>query len=206
MSQTPTPEEPFDFRCTEFLSSAPTLKSSPPDQGVEIAFVGRSNAGKSSALNTILGRHGMAKTSRTPGRTQLINYFQFEDQKRFVDLPGYGYAKVPPKIKAQIEHILSDYLTNRQCLFGLIMLMDIRRPLTTFDKQLLEFVASSGKPIHILLTKSDKIKRGPANATLLNVKKQFSAYEGQFSVQTFSALKKIGVEQASEVIGRWFSS
>lgn len=208
MSQLPaqTDSEYIDLRNTEFLCSAPNLRQSPPDKGIEIAFVGRSNAGKSSALNAILGRNGIARTSKTPGRTQLINYFEASPDKRLVDLPGYGYAKVPPKIKQQIESLLSEYLSSRQCLFALVMLMDIRHPLTTFDKQLLDFVASRGTPIHILLTKCDKIKRGPANSTLLSVKKQLSIYGDQISAQTFSALKKFGVEQAHDLICHWLSS
>lgn len=206
MNQLPESDQTIDLRQTQFLSSAPNLKVSPPDKGIEIAFVGRSNSGKSSALNAILGRNSMARTSKTPGRTQLINYFEVDEQRRLVDLPGYGFAKVPQRIKQQIEFLLSDYLENRQCLFGLILLMDIRHPLTNFDKELIDFVADRGCPIHILLTKSDKIKRGPANATLLNVKKNLSVYQGKISVQTFSALKKFGVEQANDLVCQWLNS
>lgn len=187
-----------------FLKSAPNLACSPPDIGIEVAFVGRSNAGKSSAINTIVGRNGLAKTSKTPGRTQMINYFEVDEDRRLVDLPGYGFAKIPEKVKQQIENLLSDYLFGRQCLFGIFMLMDIRHPLTSYDKQLLDFMAQTKKPIHILLTKCDKLKRGAANNTLLSVKKSLAAYDHQITIQTFSALKRFGVEQALDRLENWY--
>lgn len=204
MSQIPAQNDVIDLRTTTFLQSAPSLRASPPDKGIEIAFVGRSNAGKSSAINAILGRNGLARTSKTPGRTQVINYFQVDEDRRVVDLPGYGYAKVPQRTKQQIEQILSEYLSNRHCLYGLIMLMDVRHPLTPYDQQLLDYVAALGKPIHILLTKSDKLKRGAANASLLSVKRQLTTFEGQVTIQTFSALKSFGIEQARDVMYQWF--
>lgn len=187
-----------------FLKSAPNLTCSPPDKGIEIAFVGRSNAGKSSAINTIVGRNGLARTSKTPGRTQMINYFEIDPDRRLVDLPGYGFAKIPERVKAQIENLLSEYLFDRKCLHGIFMMMDVRHPLTPYDMQLIDLMAETGKPIHILLTKCDKLKRGPANNTLLSVKKNLMAYENQVSVQTFSALKRFGVEQALEVLNQWY--
>ncbi|HET9844022.1 MAG TPA: ribosome biogenesis GTP-binding protein YihA/YsxC [Gammaproteobacteria bacterium] len=190
---------------TTFLQSAPNLLTSPPDKGIEVAFVGRSNAGKSSAINAIVGKNGLARTSKTPGRTQVMNYFTIDDDRRLVDLPGYGYAKVPTRTKQQIEQLLSEYLSDRQCLHGFFMLMDVRLPLTSYDKQLIDFAAQTGKLIHILLTKCDKIKRGAANSTLLSVKKSLSTYEDQLSIQTFSALKNLGIEQAREVLSDWFN-
>lgn len=203
-----TPLSPFEIlglNRTTFLKSAPNLQVSPPDRGIEVAFVGRSNAGKSSAINAILGINGLAKTSKTPGRTQLINYFGIDDERRLVDLPGYGYAKVSDRIKSQIEQLLNEYLNNRHCLYGVIMLMDIRQPLTSNDKVLIDYLASLSKHVHILLTKSDKLGRGAGINTLLSVQKALSTYEGLITVQTFSALKKFGVEQAREVLGQWLT-
>ena len=138
------------------------LAQCPNDDGCEIAFAGRSNAGKSSAINTLTRNKGLARTSKTPGRTQLINFFQLDEGKRLVDLPGYGYAKVPIAMKRKWDKHLAEYLQLRQSLAGLILLMDIRHPLQEFDLQMLNWAAQAGLPVHILLTKSDKLKRGPA--------------------------------------------
>ncbi len=196
-------QERIDFNQVEFFVSAPNYKAFPNDAGIEVAFVGRSNAGKSSAINTIVGRNGLARTSKTPGRTQSINFFSVDDDRRLADLPGYGYAKVPDRIKKQIEGLLSDYLSSRHSLHGIFMMMDIRHPMTPYDRELLDFMAHTGKPIHILLTKSDKLKRGAANNTLLSVKKQLGAWENQITVQTFSSLKNLGIEQAQDVLNQW---
>ncbi|HKY70088.1 MAG TPA: ribosome biogenesis GTP-binding protein YihA/YsxC, partial [Gammaproteobacteria bacterium] len=144
-----TPEKPpcsINLRNTTFLKSATSLLLSPPDHGIEIAFVGRSNAGKSSALNAIVGQKTLARTSKTPGRTQMLNFFTIDKDRRFVDLPGYGYAKISEEVKEAIEHLLSEYLTQRQSLYGLIFLMDIRRPLTLYDRQFIDFVIQLDKP------------------------------------------------------------
>ncbi|MGK0335481.1 MAG: GTP-binding protein, partial [Candidatus Azotimanducaceae bacterium] len=152
-----------------FLKSAATLQQCPADLGAEVAFCGRSNAGKSSALNCLTDQKKLARTSKTPGRTQLINFFSLSESLRLVDLPGYGYAKVPPKMKAEWQRNLDDYLRGRDSLRGLIQVMDIRHPLREFDKLMLEWSESAELPVHILLTKADKLKRGPQQSTLLGV-------------------------------------
>lgn len=196
--------QPIDFKKVTFLKSAPTLAFSPPDTGIEIAFVGRSNAGKSSALNAIVSQGHLARKSKTPGRTQLINYFELDAERRLVDLPGYGFANVPERIKQQIQEILNTYLSERTCLYGVVLMMDIRHPLTKNDVTLLDFIASIEKPVHILLTKCDKISRNQANQTLLQVRDKLSTNQGKITVQTFSALKNIGIEQAQDMLTEWF--
>lgn len=196
--------EIINIKNAAFLKSAPNLVQSPPDTGIEIAFVGRSNAGKSSALNAIVNQHHLARSSKTPGRTQLINYFRIDDDRRLVDLPGYGFADVPEKTRRQIEVILNSYLSERVCLYGVVLMMDIRHPLTKNDVALLDFITSVEKPVHILLTKCDKISRSQANQTLLSVKDKLSSNGGQISIQNFSALKNIGIEQAQDKLVEWF--
>lgn len=194
----------LDFSKITFLKSAPNLLSSPPDKGSEIAFMGRSNAGKSSAINVICNQAKLARTSRTPGRTQLINYFNVDEERRLVDLPGYGYAKVPEKIQKQIENLLNEYLSSRYCLKGIVLMMDIRHPLLPGDRQLIDYAQKASLPMHILLTKCDKFKRGKSNASLLQVKKALQSYVS-ISVQTFSALQHIGVFEAQSKLEEWFS-
>jgi GTP-binding protein len=194
----------INIKNATFLKSAPTLSLSPPDMGIEIAFVGRSNAGKSSALNAIVNQHHLARSSKTPGRTQLINYFEVDPERRLVDLPGYGYASVPDKTRRQIQAILNSYLSERACLYGVVLMMDIRHPLSKNDITLLDFIASVEKPVHILLTKCDKISRSLANQTLLSVRDKLSSGPGKVTVQVFSALKNIGLEQAEDKIIEWF--
>jgi GTP-binding protein len=160
---------PIKFQSAEFITSAPSLKQCPDDVGCEVAFAGRSNAGKSSAINTLTRNKNLARTSKTPGRTQMINFFQLGEDQRLVDLPGYGYAKVPVAMKAQWDRHMAEYLQARKSLGGLILLMDIRHPLQDYDRQMLNWAAQAGLPVHILLTKSDKLKRGPAQSTLLKV-------------------------------------
>lgn len=192
------------FSSLEFLKSAAAFPHFPPDTGVEIAFVGRSNAGKSSAINAIVGKK-IARTGKVPGQTQLANFFEFPDRnERLVDLPGYGYAKIPDAIRQRIEHLLQDYLTMRSCLKGLILLMDIRHPISSTDRQLLELACDAHRPVHILLTKSDKISRGQAQQTLLQVRKATEAYS-KVSVQTFSALKWLGLEEAQNKLEAWLT-
>ena len=195
-----------NFKNAKFLLSAPTLRQCPADTGCEIAFAGRSNAGKSSAINCLTQNRGMARTSKTPGRTQLINHFEIEQDKRLVDLPGYGYAKVPKAVKAKWDHHLAEYLQLRQSLVGLILLMDIRHPLQDFDRQMLNWAAQAGLPVHILLTKADKIKRGPAKTTLLTVDKLLRDMDPGYtllSVQIFSSLKKIGLDALEKQLNSW---
>jgi GTP-binding protein len=193
---------PFYHRA-KFLKSAAQLKQTPPDTGIEVAFAGRSNAGKSSALNVLCCQKRLARASKTPGRTQLLNFFILDHSRRLVDLPGYGYAKVAEAIKRQWQQSLADYLMHRQCLRGMILLMDIRHPLKDFDLQLLEWNARQGLATHILLTKSDKLKRGAAKATLLKVRREL-AQRPEISVQLFSALKQQGIEECHRVLDTWF--
>jgi GTP-binding protein len=195
-----------NFKNAKFLLSAPTVRQCPEDIGCEIAFAGRSNAGKSSAINCLTQNRSMARTSKTPGRTQLINHFEIEPGKRLVDLPGYGYAKVPKAVKAKWDRHLAEYLQMRQSLVGLILLMDIRHPLQEFDQQMLNWAAQAGLPVHILLTKADKLKRGPAKTTLLTVDKLLRDMDPAYtllSVQIFSSLKKIGLDTLEEQLNSW---
>jgi GTP-binding protein len=190
------------YREIHFLLSVPHPRQAPADSGLEVAFAGRSNAGKSSALNTLTGRKALARTSKTPGRTQHLVFFALDDGRRLVDLPGYGFARVPEAVQRQWGEAMAEYLQQRQSLAGLILLMDIRHPLTDYDWQMLEFCRHADLPVHILLTKADKLKRGPAQNTLLAVRKQLADVP-QASVQLFSATKKQGIEDALKVIGGW---
>ena len=196
------------FQSAEFTTSAPSLKQCPEDSGCEVAFAGRSNAGKSSAINTLTRNKSLARTSKTPGRTQMINYFTLAEGKRLVDLPGYGYAKVPIAMKAQWDRHLAEYLQQRKSLGGLILLMDIRHPLQDYDRQMLNWAAQAGLPVHILLTKSDKLKRGPAQSTLLKVDsflREMDPGVTLLTVQTFSSLKKQGLPELEAQLNLWLS-
>lgn len=198
----------MNFNTVKFLISAQTLQQCPADNGCEVAFAGRSNAGKSSAINTLTRNKGLARTSKTPGRTQLINHFEIEPDKRLVDLPGYGYAKVPKALKAKWDRNLAEYLQNRSSLSGLILLMDIRHPLQDYDQQMLNWAAQAGLPVHILLTKADKLKRGPAMNSLLGVEKLLRDMDPGFtllSAQIFSSLKKTGLPELEEKLTSWLS-
>jgi len=177
----------------EFLTSANTVAQFVPDDGAEVAFAGRSNSGKSSAINAILARRGLARTSKTPGRTQLVNFFSVGEQLRVTDLPGYGYARVPDAVRRHWGKLMDAYFRHRQSLAGLFIVMDVRRPLTDFDQGMLGWAAEAGCPVHILLTKADKLSRGAASAALLSVRKQVG---DDATVQLFSALKGTGVETA----------
>ena len=196
---------PLSFTQAAFLQSAPTLRECPADTGVEVAFAGRSNAGKSSAINTLTRQGKLARTSKTPGRTQLINLFSLTEDKRIVDLPGYGFAKVPKAMKARWDKNLAEYLQGRQSLKGLVLLMDIRHPLQDYDWQMLTWSADCGMPVHLLLTKADKLKRGPAKSTLLQVRKvlEEEGLDALVSVQMFSALKRSGIEELESVLRSW---
>lgn len=190
------------YNRAEFLISVPTPQQAPADEGFEVAFAGRSNAGKSSALNAITCRKSLARTSKTPGRTQHLVFFELDEQRRLVDLPGYGFAKVPDKVKAQWGQAMENYLSQRESLRGLILMMDVRHPLTDFDQQMLGWCAHKQMPVHILLTKADKLKRGPAMNTLQKVKKELTA-QPNVTIQLFSATKKTGVEEALQVLDNW---
>ena len=202
-----TPESPGrpSYRAARFLTSAAKLAQCPPDSGWEVAFAGRSNAGKSSAINSLTGNRKLARTSRTPGRTQLINFFELSDSQRLVDLPGYGFAKVPQAVKQAWTRQLENYLQRRQSLRGLVLMMDARHPLQPFDQQMLEWAVQAAMPVHILLTKADKLKKGPAKNTLLKVRTQLAEHGDLVTVQLFSALKHTGHDQLIEVLDAWLT-
>jgi GTP-binding protein len=185
-----------------FVLSTPDPLQLPADSGAEIAFAGRSNAGKSSALNVLVGVHGLARTSRTPGRTQHLVAFVLPDGRRLVDLPGYGYAKVPEAVRAQWRDALEGYLMRRRSLRALALVMDIRHPLTPFDEQMLAFCAAHDLPCHVLLTKADKLGRGQTAQTLLAVQRELAQLHGVLSAQVFSATAGTGVEAARAALTR----
>jgi GTP-binding protein len=197
---------PLNFRQAQFFISAETLLQCPADVGFEVAFAGRSNAGKSSAINTLTDHKGLARTSKTPGRTQLMNFFSLDTERRLVDLPGYGYAKVSHTQKAKWQKHLNDYLQERQSLKGLVLLMDIRHPLQEYDQMVLKWANASGLPIHILLTKADKLKPNAARNQVFKIKKDLLIYGDNVSAQPFSALEKRGIEELETVLNRWYKS
>lgn len=180
-----------------FILSANAPAQFLPDEGREVAVAGRSNAGKSSAINVIVNRRQFARTSKTPGRTQLVNFFELQGGKRLVDLPGYGFAKVRESMQKHWSDLLQRYFEDRDCLAGLILVVDIRRQLKDFDRQMLALAGSVDLPTHILLTKADKLKRGQASKALLEVKKEL---DGAASVQLFSALNRSGVDEARDIL------
>ncbi|PCI61539.1 MAG: YihA family ribosome biogenesis GTP-binding protein [Gammaproteobacteria bacterium] len=188
-----------------FVISAPDISKLSADTGIEVAFAGRSNAGKSSALNTLTKQNSLARTSKTPGRTQLINVFDIGENKRLVDLPGYGFAKVPLAMKEKWQKALGEYLQQRESLKGLVILMDIRHPLKDLDKDLIHWAADSKLPVLALLTKADKLSQGKRSAEVLAVQKKLASLNADITVQAFSSLKRTGVEQANTVICNWFS-
>jgi len=192
------------YQNAHFLLSVAQLKQLPPDQGVEIAIVGRSNAGKSSVLNQLTQNKALARVSKTPGRTQHINLFGLDDSRRIADLPGYGYAKVPPEVKAKWQKTLDAYLRSRECLKGLILVMDIRHPLKEFDLQLLMWCNTCNLPVHILLNKSDKLATGAIKKTERLVKEKIELFENPISLQPFSAIKGTGLKELKEILNSWF--
>jgi GTP-binding protein len=192
------------YHQAKFINSAPRLQDAPPDQGMEIAFAGRSNAGKSSAINTLVQQNALARVSKTPGRTQLLNFFEIDAQRKLVDLPGYGYAKVPVTIKKEWQKMMENYLKNRQALCGIVLVMDIRHPLTEFDWQMVEWCEHSKLPLHILLTKADKLNFGAAKNTLLKVQKDLSQSSIVVTLQLFSALNKVGIDDVHQILDEWF--
>jgi GTP-binding protein len=193
------------FSKATFFTTVNHLRDLPVHGGKEVAFAGRSNAGKSSAINTLANHTRLAFTSKTPGRTQHINYFDLGESRFLVDLPGYGYAKVPPDVRAHWEGLLSEYLQTRSALCGLVVIMDVRHPLTELDEQMLDWFGLTGKPVHVLLTKSDKLSRQQATMTLNRVKLHLAQRFPQCSVQLFSSLKKIGMDEAEAVIAGWLT-
>lgn len=190
------------YRQANFLISAAAAKQFPRDPGFEVAFSGRSNAGKSSAINTLCDNKGLAKISKTPGRTRLVNFFSLDEERRLVDLPGYGYAKVPLKVKDEWQKLMEQYL-QQDNLQGLVVIMDIRQPLKDFDLQMLDWCNHYDLPAHVLLTKADKLKRGPQQASLLKVRKILKQDGYNATVQTFSALNKTGLDELVEQLNLW---
>lgn len=190
------------FQQAAFLQSATTRKTLPAEGGLEIAFAGRSNAGKSSVINRVCSQKSLARTSKTPGRTQLINFFRLPDGHFLVDLPGYGYAKVPEAIKLEWQKFIESYLTQRNTLRGLVLVMDIRHPLTEYDQVLLHWARGRRLPVHILLNKADKLTRGAGANVLLQVRKALDGF-GVISVQTFSALNKQGLDECWSILDKW---
>jgi len=193
------------YRKAEFLVSVAKPSQLPDDVGYEVAFAGRSNAGKSSAINVLTNNQQLARTSKTPGRTQLINYFYLDPARRLVDLPGYGYAKVSRQTKQHWDQLLDTYLQSRQSLVGLILLMDCRHPMKEFDVQLVSWCTAANVKLHILLTKSDKLKRGAANSALMKVQAQLKSLMPTATVQLFSALKKSGTDNLISVLDDWLN-
>lgn len=195
--------QPTLFRQARFMTSVAALETLPPEGQGEIAFAGRSNAGKSSALNTLADQKQLAFVSKTPGRTQLINYFDLGNGHHLVDLPGYGYAKVPAAIRAPWERLLGEYLLARQSLKGMAVIMDARHPVTELDLRLFDWFRPTGKPVHVLLSKADKLSRAEASATLKAVRDELSRLSPLYSAQLFSSLKKTGIEEAERVFAAW---
>ncbi|WP_291969901.1 ribosome biogenesis GTP-binding protein YihA/YsxC [Candidatus Symbiopectobacterium sp.] len=195
-----------NYNVTHFVTSAPDIRHLPADSGIEVAFAGRSNAGKSSALNTLTNQKSLARTSKTPGRTQLINLFEVTDGVRLVDLPGYGYAEVPEEMKRNWQKALGEYLQKRACLQGLVVLMDIRHPLKDLDQQMIEWAVDVDLPVLILLTKSDKLASGVRKEQLNAVREAVLAFGGDIQVEAFSSLKKEGVDKLRKKLDLWFNT
>ena len=191
------------YRKAKFLLSCPSLKGCPDDNGYEVIFAGRSNAGKSSAINTLTEQKKLAKVSRTPGRTQHLVFFELDEQRRLVDLPGYGYAKVPDAVKQKWNQNMREYFDNRNCLKGAILVMDCRHPLKPFDEMMLQWCINSDIDTNILLTKSDKLKKGAASSTKLAVKNAVKDISN-INVQLFSSLKKEGVSELCKYLDKIF--
>lgn len=192
------------YTAAHFLQSASQIKQLPADQGYEVAFAGRSNAGKSSALNCLTNIRQLARTSKTPGRTQLINLFALDESRRLVDLPGYGYAQVALSIKENWQKTLARYLETRQCLRGLVLLMDCRHPLKDLDQMMINWSLDRDIPVHVLLTKADKLSKSDVNKALFLVKKHYELYESLISIQAFSSLKKEGLEALIQQLNLWY--
>lgn len=187
-----------------FSISAPDIRHLGKDEGIEIAFAGRSNAGKSSALNTLTRQKNLARTSKTPGRTQLINVFELEPEKRLIDLPGYGFAKVPQSVKEKWQRSLGEYLQKRESLAGLVVLMDIRHPFKDLDQDLISWAVGSEIPVLALLTKADKLKSGKRKEQLLKCQEAAMAFCGDVEVQVFSSLSRLGLPMLEKKLDLWF--
>lgn len=190
---------PHPFQQAAYLTSAADAEGFVDDRGAEIAFAGRSNSGKSSAINVITGQKRLARTSKTPGRTQMVNFFRLDESRRIVDLPGYGYAKVPEKVRRQWRTLMEAYFGRRASLTGLVIVMDVRRPLTEYDAQMLDWAVARECAVHVLLTKADKLSRGAAGNTLLGVRRDLAEVA---TVQLFSALSRAGVDEARAALAQ----
>lgn len=195
-----------DYQRTRFLDSVAQAARLPHDRGIEIAFAGRSNAGKSSALNALTGRRSLARTSKTPGRTRLINLFALDDDIRLADLPGYGHAAVSNATRERWTRLLGEYLQHRRSLRGLVLIVDIRRGLTALDWQLLELIAERPVALHVLLTKADKLGRGAARRTLGRVRQELEAAGLEATLQCFSATHREGIEDLRNLLDEWLSA
>ena len=195
----------YNYHMTHFVMSAPDIRHLPVDEGIEVAFAGRSNAGKSSALNTLTQQKSLARTSKTPGRTQLINLFEVKPGIRLVDLPGYGYAEVPEEMKRKWQRALGEYLQMRNSLKGLVVLMDIRHPLKDLDQQMIQWAVDVGTPVMLLLTKADKLASGARQAQIKMVREAVKEFMGDIQVEAFSSPKKMGVDKLSDKLNTWFS-
>ncbi|XKM13572.1 ribosome biogenesis GTP-binding protein YihA/YsxC [Orbaceae bacterium ac157xtp] len=195
----------LNYAKTHFVTSAPDITHLPSDTGIEIAFAGRSNAGKSSALNTLTNQKNLARTSKTPGRTQLINLFEVEPDCRLVDLPGYGFAQVPEEVKRKWQKSLGEYLQKRESLKGLVVLMDIRHPLKDLDQQMIDWAVQSNLPVMLLLTKADKLASGAQKQQLNMVIEAILPFQGDITVANFSSLKRSGLDALKNKLNEWFS-
>ena len=191
------------YQRAAFLTAAPRPQEAPPDEGREVAFAGRSNAGKSSAINALCHQRHLARTSKTPGRTQQLIFFALDEEHRLVDLPGYGYAKVAEAVKAQWQTALAEYFHHRRSLAGLVLVMDARHPLQAYDRQLLAWTRTAGLPVLLLLTKSDKLKRGAAAAQLAQVRSALRGEEDRLTAALFSAPRRQGIATVHAVLDRW---
>lgn len=195
----------LNYHKTRFLTSAANIKQLPKASGIEIAFAGRSNAGKSTALNALTNQKNLARTSKTPGRTQLINLFEVEPDCKLVDLPGYGYAAVPEHMKLQWQKSLGEYLQKRECLGGVVILTDIRHPLKDLDQQMIEWAVSVDLPVLLLLTKADKLSQSARSKTVKTVREAILAFQGDIQVELFSAPNKLGIDHLSAKLDQWFT-
>ncbi len=198
-------EKKLNYHKTHFLTSAPNIHAIPADEGIEIAFAGRSNAGKSTALNALTNQKNLARTSKTPGRTQLINLFEVENGCKLVDLPGYGYAAVPEQMKIQWQKSLGEYLQHRQCLAGLVVLMDIRHPLKDLDQQMIDWAVSAELPVLLLLTKADKLSQSARSKQVKMVREAILPFQGDIQVEAFSAQSKLGIDKLAGKLDGWFA-
>ena len=191
------------FQRAAFQTAAVDLRGAPADEGFEVAFAGRSNAGKSSAINAICHQSRLARTSKTPGRTQQLIFFRLDDERRLVDLPGYGFARVSQAIKANWQALMGRYLEQRRCLRGLVVVMDIRHPLTEFDRRMIAWGVAAQRPMLLLLTKADKLGRGAAQSTVAQVRRSVADAGAPVLVQAFSATNRLGLDEAQGQLSQW---